>query len=159
MPEIYQVSNPITELKSLAEAHGIEFKDCENGHIQLTAHGNLFNYWPNSKKKTLYSPTLDLRENHVTPWDAIRLCMSKAKPGMRPKQNRDIPKNKPSFELKAVNRNPAGLKHLYIGDIPPWEGAGFGFGSAGDELRHQAYQKTQEAIILRAQADEMDKAA
>ena len=153
------MSNPITELKSLSAAHGIEFKDCGKGHIQLSAHGNLINYWPNSKKKTLYSPTLDLRENHVTPWDAIRLCMSKAKPGMRPKRNRDIPKNKPNFELKGVKRNPSGLKHLYSGDAAPWEGTGFEFGSASDELRHQAYQKTQEAILLQAQAKEMDKVA
>lgn len=149
----------ITDTKALAKAYSIEFKDCGNGHIQLRAHGNLINYWPNSKKKTLQSPTLGRSEKNVLPWDAIQMCLTEAKKGMRPMKKSDIPKNRPAFDLKSVTTNPAGIKHLYTGKTPPWEGTGFEFNQPSDKLRHEAWSMEQKAISLRVDADEMDEAA
>ena len=153
------MSDRLQETKALAKAYSVEFKDCGNGHIQLSAHGNLVNYYPDSKKRTLYSPTLDRRENHVSPWDAVRLCLSEAKKGMRPMKKKDIPKGQAQFSLKPVKANPAGLVHLYNGDAPPWEGSGFEFCAESDKLRHRARQLENGVIKLRAKADELDEAA
>jgi len=148
--------NLTTETKQLAKAYSVEFKDCGSGHIQLKGHGVLVNYWPESKRKTLYSPTLERRETNCLPWDAVRLCLSGAKPGMKPSKPK---KNRANFSLKPVHTNPAKLKHFYTGDTPPWEGEGFEFNSAGDRLRHEAWILEQNAIALRVQANEMDEAA
>lgn len=152
----------IKETRDLAKAYSVTFKDCGNGHVQLTAHGNLINYWPNSKKKSVYSPTLDRRESHVLPWDAVKLCLSEAKKGMRVKKPTGKTweqKKGPGFSLDNVTANPSGLKHFYSGYIPPWEGDGFEFESVSDELRYRANRLRSEAICLVAQANEMDKAA
>lgn len=149
----------IAETKSLAKAYNVDFKECASGHIQLRAHGNLVNYWPNSKNKTMHSPTLDRHEKHVLPWDAIKLCLSDAKPGMRPMKKRDVPKNKANFSLEPARTNPSRLKHFYDGTEPPWEGEGFEFIKPSDELRHQARSLESKAVMLRSEADELDEAA
>lgn len=149
------MSNAIKETKDLAKAYSVDFKDLGAGHIQLSAHGVLVNYYPLSKRRTVYSPTLGRKETDCSPWDAVRLCLSEAAPGMKPKKPT---KNRVQGSLKTKRTNPAGLKHLYQGDEPPWNGEEFSFGSESDEMRHGAWEKEQEAIQLRAKADELDEA-
>lgn len=148
----------IEKTKRLAESHSVQFKDCGEGHIQLRAHGNLVNYYPLSKRRTLYSPTLNRRETNCTPWDAVRVCLSEAKKNMKPIPERKLPRNTPQVNLKPVRTNPAGLKHFYDGDIPPWEESAEGFQplAYSDALRLTAYRMEQNALMIRAKAEELD---
>jgi len=147
----------IKETQQLAKSYAVDFKDCGNGHIQLRAHGVLVNYYPNSKQKSLYSPTLNRREKNCLPWDAIRLCQSGAKSNMKPKKPA---KNRAQFSLDPVKTNPAKLKHFYAGEVPPWELPGeYSFNTDSDKLRHDAYLLEQQALLLREDANELDKAA
>lgn len=151
--------NPLEETKRLAETHSIEFVDCGNGHVQLKGHGNLVNYYPLSKRKTLYSPTLDRRESNCSPWDAVRLCMSAAKKGMKPIKERDLPRNRPQVNLHPIKANPAGIKHFYEGDAPPWDESlgDFRLETFSDGVRISAYGLEQDALALRAEADRLDE--
>lgn len=148
------------ELESLCKAYSLTLKDCGNGHFQISGHGILVNYWPTSAKRTAHCPTTGRKETNCQPFDAIKMCLHDAKAGMRPMKKNAIPKNKPAFSLKTVTTNPAGLKHFYEGETPPWELEGdFEFNAESDVLRHQAYGLEQQAVSLRADADEMDEAA
>lgn len=145
----------VLETEQLAEAYSVKFKDCGNGHIQLSAHGNLMNYYPLSKRRSIYSPTLNRQETDCSPWDAVRLCLSEAKLGMKPKKPK---KNRADFDLTPLATNPAGLKHFYKGKIMPWDDSlgNFEMGSESDVIRIEAYQLEENAVILRVKADEMD---
>jgi hypothetical protein len=117
------VSDPLSETKSLAEAYGLQFTDCGNGHVQIKGHGNLVNYWPNSKARSLWSPTLNLRESHCTPWDAVSICLKGSKEGMKTEAAKAVVKGKgrAQHSFKKVSTNPAGVKNFYEGETPPWD--------------------------------------
>ncbi|WP_435310670.1 hypothetical protein [Primorskyibacter sedentarius] len=136
--------NIIEQTKSLAESHALEFKDCGNGHVQISGFGKLVNYWPTSRNMTAHvvgqQPV-----KHCRPWDAVKLCLG----GTALKPDKKPSKNGPDFIPKAVRTNPAGVKHLYSGDIPPWEFPTF-ISAHSDDLRIQAYN-------LRCEADQMDE--
>lgn len=144
----------IKDTEALAKAYGVEFKDCGDGHVQLRGHGHLVNYWPNSKKKTLHSPTLNRRENHCTPWDAVRLCMAEAKKGMRPKKPTTNPAN---FDIKPVHTE-AAVKHFYNGEIPPWDDSlgAFQVLTGSDAIRLEAWEMDRKAGEMRERADWLD---
>ncbi len=152
------MSDPIQETRAMAEAHGLKFKDCGNGHVQISGHGQLVNYYPTSKNKTLYSPTLNMREAHCTPWDAITICMKGAKSGMTPKSVKAIRKGKqrPQHDFKKVITNPAGIQHLYDGEAAPWEGTQF-ICAQSDRIRLVANRARERAIRLEARARELDE--
>ena len=152
--------NLIKETETLCKAYSLQFKDCGNGHVQISGHGLLVNYWPLSAKRTAHCPTTGRKESRCQPFDVVKMCLQDAKPGMRPMRKKDIPKNKPAFSLKPAHTNPAGLKHFYNGDIPPWDVEGdFEFNTESDRLRHRAWEHEQGVIKLRAKADELDEAA
>ena len=153
------MSASVKDMEALCKAYAVDFKDCGNGHWQISGHGVLINYWPFSAKKTAHSPTTGRKETNCQPFDAVKMCLHEAKPGMRPMKKKDIPKNRPAFSLKKIITNPAELKHLYSGEQPPWEGEGFEFLAESDRLRHKAWQFENGVIKLRAKADELDEVA
>lgn len=117
-----EMSDLLADVKGLAESHGLQFKDCGGGHVQLLGHGSLVNYWPLSKKRTAHRVSDSRRETSVTPWDAVRLCLGAAKAGMRPKAAKYAKKKqRPDFDIRPIKTNPAGLAHFYSGNRPPWE--------------------------------------
>jgi hypothetical protein len=149
----------VNNTKALAEQHGLKFKDCGGGHVQLSNHGVLVNYYPDSKKRTAHIAG-GASVPHCSPWDAVKLCMESGKPGLKPKK-RNISKNGPvRKDIRPKKTNPAGLKHFHNNDSLPWDGEGFTFHPA-DELRHEAYLIIQAANVtayeLREQALELDK--
>lgn len=147
----------LLDIQRLAESHGLTFKDCGNGHVQISGHGNLVNYYPFSKRRSLWSPTLNRRETNCTPWDAVRLCMNQAKQGMKPKAK--PPRNRPEVDLTPVHTNPAGLRHFYKGDVPPWDESLGDFQLLGtDPIRAAAYELEQDAADLRLEAKLIDEA-
>lgn len=113
------MTNKYNELELLAKSHSIEFTDLGNGHVQLKGHGTLVNYWPESKNKTVHVKNGETIK-HCSAWDAVRICMTSGKPGLRPKL-KNISKNGPSFDLFPITTNPSGLRNFYNGKIPPWE--------------------------------------
>lgn len=136
----------ITQTQKLAESYALNFKDCGGGHVQISNHCVLVNYWPESAKRTAYING-GKSHKHCSPWDAVRLCLLSGKPGLAPKKKR-ITKNAPQVDLKDTKTNPAGIKNLYDGDRPPWEYKDF-IMCESDNLRIKAYQ-------LVCQAEQMD---
>lgn len=106
----------VLQTKALAESHALYFKDCGNGHVQISGLGKLVNYWPTSRNMTAHVVG-ERPIKHCRPWDAVKLCLggTTLKPGKKPS------KNGPDFIPKAVTTNPAGIRHFYSGDTPPWE--------------------------------------
>ena len=129
--------DPIHDTEQLCKAYALEFKDCGNGHVQLSGHGNLVNYWPLSKKRTAH-PKGGEPVRHCKPWDAVRLCLHGAKASLRVKGTSKI-KNQANFDIKPYHTNPAGIKHFYEGKRPPWEGKGF-ICAADDLMRIVAHR-------------------
>lgn len=154
------MSDPVADTMRLAQSYGLDAKDCGNGHVQISGHGNLVNYYPASKKRSLWCPTLNRRETNCTPWDAVKLCMTEAKPGMKPKAAKEV-KNVARVDLAPAKTNPADLKHFYEGETPPWdESLGeFQVNAESDALRIRASRLDDEATALRAEANDMDEAA
>lgn len=147
------------EVESLCKAYSLSFKDCGNGHLQISGHGVLVNYWPDSAKRTIHCPQTGRRERNCEPFDAIKICLHDAKSGTRPMRKKDIPKNRPAFSLKTVKTNPAGLRDFYSGSRSPWELDGdFEFCSEADALLHGSYQMAQRAILKRAELAELEEA-
>ena len=129
--------NKVTETQKLAEANALQFKDCGNGHVQISNHGVLVNYWPESAKRTAHIAG-GKSEKHCSPWDAVRMCLLAGKPGLAPKKKR-VTKNRPQVDLKDTKTNPAGVRNLYDGKLPPWEYQDFII-CQSDQLRIDAYQ-------------------
>ena len=137
------MSEHIQNTQALASSHGLEFTDCGGGHVQIKGHGVLVNYWPDSKNRTAHVLGGNATK-HCNPYDAIKLCLSGGEAPLNVKPTRDGP----DFDVQPVHTNPAGVKHFYDGDVPPWE-----FPSKimceSDNIRVQA-------MILRDSADMMD---
>lgn len=137
------------EVKAMAVAHGLEFKDCGEGHLQIKGHGALVNYYPESKRQTAFRQHPGKKKASIpyaTPWDAVSLCLDGAHGEVKPKRKRS--KNGPDFNVKPVRTNPAGIRHFYQGETPPWEFPTF-ICSASDKMRITATR-------LRDRADAMD---
>tara|TARA_Y100001951_G_scaffold105377_1_gene122740 strand:- start:3164 stop:3634 length:471 start_codon:yes stop_codon:yes gene_type:complete len=149
-----------TEL--LAKSYGLKFEDKGNGHVQIKGHGVLVNYYPDSKKKTVFCKD-GRRATNCTPWDAVRMCLTKgqgvnAEQQMKPKK---VSTNRPQFDIKPVQTNPAGLAHFYAGNVPPWdESLGeFAYVTFSDSVRAAAYRLEMDALEMRIEADECDEVA
>lgn len=139
------MSETLDDLKRLAEAYAVKFDDKGNGHIQLSAHGALLNYWPLSKNRTVHFNGQTIK--HCSNWDAVKLLLSNGEQSLKPK-DKHISKERPQVNLKPVTTNPAGVKHLYDGERAPWDYPVF-IGAESDNLR-------VEALRLRDMADQMD---
>lgn len=147
----------IEQTRLLAESHALKFEDLGGGHVQVSGHGVLVNYWPNSKARTVYNQTTGERVKRCQPWDAIKLCLGSAKSGIKPKSASKIQKKqKPQGSLEPVKSNPAGFQNFYDGEQPPWEKEGPLIMCQSDRLRAAAYRAESRAAALRHQADEMD---
>lgn len=151
------MSDLLSETKSLAEAYGLQFTDCGNGHVQIRGHGNLINYWPNSKARSLWSPTLDLRESHCTPWDAVSICLKGSKQGMRTEAAKAVVKGKgrAHHSFAESKTNPAEVKNFYDGATPPWEFTTLII-SQSDRIRRVAHSAKCRAERLMEKALEME---
>ena len=147
-------NNPIFDTKALCEAHGLVFTDCGNGHIQIKGCGRMVNYWPLSKKQTAYRDD-GRKETNCRPYDAVRLCMGK---DVSLASKQQPAKNRPQIDLEPIVTNPAGLKHFYSGDLPPWEESLGNFELYyTDSIRMAAYRLEQDAMEMRIAADEIDQ--
>lgn len=135
----------MTNTEALAKSHALEFADHGGGHVQIKGHGVLVNYWPDSKNRTAYvvgGPTV----KHCNPYDAIRLCLTSGKTTLKPKAK---PSNRgPDFDVRPHHANPAGIKHFYDGDKPPWEYPAM--------IRCESDNIRIRAMHLRDEADAMD---
>ena len=154
-----RIVSQIPEVKRLCESYALDFKDCGNGHVQVSGHGNLVNYWPDSKSRTAHSPTLNRKETQCTPWDVIQLCKSEAKKGMRPKIANEIKsKGRAQFSLKPITTT-GYPKHLYRGELEPWDESHGEFKhlKPSDDLRLEAWQLNQQSAQVKAKADLMDE--
>ena len=135
----------ITEVQKLAEANALKFKDCGNGHVQISNHGVLVNYWPESAKRTVHVAGGE-SQKHCSPWDAVRLCLLSGKPGLKPK-NKRITKNRPQVDLTDMKTNPANIRNFYDGKLPPWEHQTF-IACEPDNIRICAYNLICEAEAM-----------
>ena len=133
--------NKLLEIQRLAEANALKFKDCGNGHIQISGHGTMVNYWPESKKRTAHCN--GNTAPNCSAWDAVRLCLTNAKSVMKPKKTT---KNPPQVTLEPMTGNAAGIRHFYDGEKPPWEYPTM-IQAHSDMLRIEAYQLQGEADI------------
>lgn len=144
------MSKNMANTKALAESHNLKFKDHGNGHVQIEGHGVLVNYYPDSKKRTVYvkgGETL----HHIGPYEAVKICLQ----GTSVKNVKVKPKKKPSkqgpaFDPKPITTNPAGLKHFYTGERPPWEYPTM-IVCEPDRLRLQAHELRDQAIYMEAE--------
>lgn len=152
------MSDRISETRRLAESHGLDFRDCGEGHIQIRGNGLVVNYWPMARKQTVYCPELGRRETGCTPWNAVKMCMAGGKRDLRPKAHKKPPKRGPSpKDTKTKHSNPAGLCHFYGGDVPPWDDSLGEFRYIGtDVMRAHALDLERQAQLERAQADWVD---
>lgn len=139
------MSTNIQNTEALAKSHGLEFTDCGGGHVQIKGHGVLVNYWPDSKNRTAHILG-GQAVKHCNPYDAVKLCMTSGNTTLKPKKA--VTKDGPEIDLRPVRTNPAGLKHFYDGDIPPWE-----FPS---KIMCQSDILRLQALELRDAADMMD---
>ena len=108
----------MNELKLLAESYGLKFEDKGNGHVQLSNHGCLVNYYPESKNRTVFCNGKTIK--HCSNYDAIKLCMQNGKTGLKPKK-RAIKNNVAQGSILPQKTNYSGVKHLYDGEKAPWE--------------------------------------
>lgn len=148
--------------RRMAESHGLEFSDCGGGHVQIKGNGVLVNYYPVSRKRTAYCPDTGERLTNCTPYNACKIAMrGKGQASdLRPKAHRKPRKNgPPEKDTKPATTNPTGIRHFYDGDVPPWdESLGpFQFEADSDRMRYQALRKEDEAVAMRAKADQLDQ--
>lgn len=73
----------LTELAKIAAEKGVEVIDRGNGHIQLKGP-LLVNYYPESRRRSVYIAGTTRRYEHVTPEKAVAMCF-------------DIPDNRREF--------------------------------------------------------------
>ncbi len=151
------MSKQVTDCKLLADAYALQFRDMGNGHVQFSGRGVLVNYWPLSKKRTAHCPETGRKETNCTPYDAVRMCLQgKASHPLKAKAK--VTKNRPMVEIAPVCTNPAGLKHFYSGDLPPWdESLPYQTVSTdSDAIRMSAYEIESRCSSARWVADEID---
>ena len=146
------------DIQSLANAHGLDVKDHGNGHVQISGRGVLVNYYPFSKKRTVWCKD-GRRATDCNAWDAVRMCLTGDNESLRPAKK--PPNNRPDVDLKPITTNPAELKHFYAGEVPPWDESleWLETNSYTDSVRMAAYRLELDAIELRVEANELDEAA
>jgi len=107
----------LTEIELMCQSYAIQFTHKGNGHVQLRGHGCLVNYYPLSKKKTVFCN--GKTTTNCLPYDAIRICKLNGKVGLKPK-NKTIKKNAP-YDGYGVQHSECLIKHPYSGEKPPWD--------------------------------------
>ena len=157
------MTNIIKDLESLSKSYGLQVKDCGGGHWQVYGRGNLVNYWPESKAKTAQLKGHKGIKNCL-PFDVVKLAIGqhskKDEPKLvRPKATKVIEKQKTTEMLhysKGTTTNPAGIKHFYHGELPPWSDELFPCMAASDLLRIDAHNVRCHADMLAFMANEQD---
>jgi len=143
----------IEEIQQMASSYAIEFTDKGNGHIQLSGHGAIVNYYPLSKNKTVYINGKQTIK-HCSAYDAIKLCMKNGVVGLKPRK-KDISENVADHDFKTRTVNRCGAKHFYSGDKPPWEYPTM-IRCWPDILRSEALKLTDEAVKMETPAAYID---
>lgn len=148
----------IEVLKALSKDLGIELKDCTNGHWQVKLGKALVNYWPASSKKTAHNPNTGKTKRHATAADVVQ--MLGVAPNQKPASQevskvKKAPRPKRAMSKAMAVRNPAGIKNLYSGSIPPWEFPTMIMADS-DLKRVRAYRLISKALELLADAEDQE---
>ena len=116
---------------------------CGKGHHQISGHGCRVDYYPLSKRRTVFCNGKTTKD--CSPYDAIKICQQNGVSGIKPKK-RDISKNVVAGSVAPV-KSPTLVKHLYCGERPPWEFPTM-VQCVPDMLRIEAHQLTDKARKL-----------
>ena len=137
--------NIIQELENMAKSYGLEFANKGNGHIQLSNHGFLVNYWPLSKNRTVHTSD-GITHKHCSNYDAVKICMKNAKVGAKPIKKK-IKENVADHDFKPHQSKKPKPRNLYSGEKPPWEYQSM-IQCWSDIWRNEAYELQQRAANL-----------
>lgn len=137
----------IDDLKALCESYNVELQEFPNGHYRLSNHGVSLDYWPMSKKRTVFKS--GQRIEHIAPFDAVMLLKKDAKVSVDKKR---VIKKAPPKNFKPVHTKGV-CKHKDMRAIP-WEGPEWL--AESDKVRLEAKGFQDKAIELNAIADDMD---
>lgn len=107
----------LQDLEAMCIAHGLEFHHKGNGHVQIKGHGTVVNYYPLSKKQTIFCEGKSIP--HCTHYDAIKLCKKNGVVGLKPKK-KHISENAPDMKY-GVQHSESVIKHPYEGIKAPWD--------------------------------------
>jgi hypothetical protein len=153
------MATDLEQIKTLCAQYALTFKEPSPGHVQVSGHGVLVNYWPTSKRRTAHRIGSD-PVPFCEPFDVIKLAMAKGEAvSLRPKAAKHIEKQKaPPPKSPPKRSGNAGVVNLYSGEIPPWEFKSF-VSSASDNLRMDAWALENQAMMLRAEAFDMEQPA
>lgn len=139
----------VDELRNLCRSYSVKLEEFANGHFRLSNHGVSADYWPHSKRRTVFMN--GVTTPHCAPFDVIQMIRRGA---VTPQHKRgSAGKKAPPKKIGPV-RTKGWAKHLDNSEIP-WEGEEYVHPS--DELRRKAWQLENEATNLRARADAMDE--
>lgn len=69
----------LSQLRKLAKASGLTVKECGNGHVQIMGGPVLVNYWPDSKRRTVYIGSTKGGIYGATPERVIQMASEKPK--------------------------------------------------------------------------------
>jgi len=108
----------LNELRLLTESYGLKFDDKGNGHVQLSNHGCMVNYYPLSKRRTVFCNGKTTK--NCSHYDAIKICQQNGQTAIKVKK-KNIKDNVAHGSILPQHTNPSGIKHLYNGEKPPWE--------------------------------------
>ena len=152
------IVSDLADIEALASAHGLDVKNNSNGHIQISGRGVLVNYYPFSKKRTVWCKD-GRRATDCTAWDAVRMCLTGDNKQLRP--TKKPPKTRPEIDLQPAVTNPAGVQHFYSGEVPPWDESleWLSANTYSDSVRLSAYRLEMDALELRVEANELDEVA
>ena len=149
--------NDLTQqTQALAKAKGLSFKDCGGGHIQVKNGKTVVNYYPEAKNRTIWRNFPKLRASNCSPHDVIQACLS-AETVKHEGKELKAPRRQDSKPQRVLQTNPSGIKHLYSGELPPWdERLGSFISSYPDLLRVAAYRIKSELAAMEQRIAETD---
>ena len=107
----------LTELENMCRSYALKYEDKGNGHIQISGHGCMVNYYPLSKRRTVYCNGVTTKDCSF--FDAIKICQQNGATNIKVK-NKNISKSVARGSFK-TQKTESVVKHLYSGDTPPWE--------------------------------------
>ena len=64
----------LNQIEKSARNRGLSVKDCGNGHVQIIGGPLLVNYYPTSKRRSVYIAGTTRSYDHVTPEKAVAMC-------------------------------------------------------------------------------------
>jgi len=115
------MTDPIPDLKRLAEARNIKLTEYPKQHFRLELNGLVINYWPLSRNRTVHVYGFKPRR-HLSPADVITLLIKPNRNDFKQlnRRKKRIPKNKRRQNVSG-HTNPRGVTEFYSGSAPPWD--------------------------------------